>query len=50
MPDRSLGGSGLRVTYPNSHTVGEPPTRRDRDLGTVDTHTILCLLYTTRCV
>ena len=41
MPDRSLGGSGLRVTYPNSHKVGEPPTRRDRDLGTVDTHAIL---------
>ncbi len=41
MPDRSLGGSGLRVTYPNSHTVGEPPTLRDRDLGTVDTHAIL---------
>ncbi len=41
MPDRSLGGSGLRVTYPNSHTVGAAPTPKDRDLGAVDTHAIL---------
>jgi hypothetical protein len=41
VPDKSLGGGGLRVSYPSTHTVGVPAPGKDRDLGVVDTHALL---------